>query len=179
VREALLELQSCGLVEARDNRGIFVGELTPRKFLEYLDVRAVLEGLAASLCCEHMSRAEIRELKETAEAIRKAGKENRIEDDIALDRVFITACCRFQERYLPKSLRLWPGEDTSAQAEPDTTFREHMAIIHAIEKGNPQDAEQRMRDHIVNSKHLIEERIKDGSFEPLWLKPKRLKEKNS
>ncbi len=182
VREALLELQSCGLVEARDNRGVFVGELTPRKFLEYLDVRAALEGLVASLCCEYITRAEIRRLKETAEAIRKAGKENRIEDDIALDKEFHHSLLQVSKNGILAQIieTYWPlARILSAQAEPDTTFREHMAIIHAIEKGSPQDAEQRMRDHIINSKHLIEERIKDGSFEPLWLKPKKLKEKDS
>src|SRR4029079_9354424 len=45
VREALLELEAYGLVEAVDNRGVFVSQLNADKLLESFDVREVLEGL--------------------------------------------------------------------------------------------------------------------------------------
>ena len=67
VRESLLELQFCGLVEAVDNLGMFVSGLGARTLVEAYEIREMLEGLAARLCCEHASRADLRELHELAE----------------------------------------------------------------------------------------------------------------
>ena len=51
IREALLELQVCGLVEAIDNRGMFVSPIDAQKLLDAFEIREVHEGLAARLCC--------------------------------------------------------------------------------------------------------------------------------
>src|SRR3954447_9663692 len=67
VRESLLELQSTGLVEAVDNLGVFVAGLDNAKLIEAYHVREMLEGLAARLCCEHASRADVRQLYELVE----------------------------------------------------------------------------------------------------------------
>src|SRR5688572_33032286 len=62
VREALLELRGLGMIDEIDKRGMFVGEQSRRRLVESYDVRAVLEGLAVRLCCDHITRAPIREL---------------------------------------------------------------------------------------------------------------------
>src|SRR5688572_31394801 len=61
IRESLLELQFSGLVRSVDNLGIFVSDLDVDRLLEGYEVREVLEGLAARLCCERASRADVRE----------------------------------------------------------------------------------------------------------------------
>lgn len=173
VREALLELQFTGLVEAHDNKGIFVGNLTPHKFLEYLDVRAVLEGLVASLCCEYISRAEARELRNMVAEIKKAAQENRLDDDAALDKKFHQRLLTISRNTVVAQITeaYWPVMKIfSAQTDPNTVFQEHMGILDAIEQDQRPEAENRMRQHIMNSKRLIEQRIRDNQFEPQWLK---------
>jgi DNA-binding GntR family transcriptional regulator len=175
VREALLELQFSGLVEARDNKGIFVGNLTPHKFLEYLDVRAALEGLVASLCCDHISRAEVRELKDIAAEIKIAARENRVDDDVALDKKFHQTLLKIAQNTVITQIieAYWPlMKIFSAKIDPNIVFQEHMAILDAMEQGQRSQAESRMREHILNSKRLIEQRIRDNQFEPQWLKEK-------
>src|SRR5437016_13257334 len=60
IRESLLELQSSGLVESVDNLGVFVAGLDNPKLLQAYQVREMLEGLAARLCCELVSRADLK-----------------------------------------------------------------------------------------------------------------------
>src|SRR2546423_14796308 len=90
VREALLELQAYGLVETIDNRGIFVSRLDKEKLLEAFDVRAVHEGLAARLCCDHANRAELRPLADLAESIFQLARERRLDEMGSGDRDFHT-----------------------------------------------------------------------------------------
>src|SRR5947208_16532515 len=56
VRESLLELQFTGLVRTVDNLGIFVSDLDGPRLLQAYEVREMLEGLAARLCCERAGR---------------------------------------------------------------------------------------------------------------------------
>lgn len=70
VREALLILQSRGLVSIAPNRGAIVRRVTRRECAETYLVRAELEGLAAQLAAE---RVTLRDLKELGELNRVLG----------------------------------------------------------------------------------------------------------
>jgi len=54
VREALLELKACGLVETVDNRGIFVTDLSIQRFARCVLTCGEMNegGWPARLCCE-------------------------------------------------------------------------------------------------------------------------------
>src|SRR6185437_14768485 len=69
VRESLLELQASGLVRSVDNLGIFVSDLDTHSLIHAYFIREVLEGLAARLCCERASRADVRDMYEMVERI--------------------------------------------------------------------------------------------------------------
>src|SRR3954471_1641355 len=69
VRESLLELQASGLVRSVDNLGIFVSDLDTHSLIHAYHVREVLEGLAARVCCERASRADIRAMYELNDRI--------------------------------------------------------------------------------------------------------------
>ena len=88
VREALCELQMSGLVEPIDNRGVYVSELGEQTLLEAYSIRPLHEGLAARLCCDHISRAEVRELGDLADSIYKWGQEGDYEKMGKLDKQF-------------------------------------------------------------------------------------------
>src|SRR3954452_351012 len=88
VREALLELAAYGLVEIIDNRGVYVSKIDKNRLLESFEVRAVHEGLAARLCCDRATRAELRMLAEMVEQMYKLGKGKKWEEMSSLDRQF-------------------------------------------------------------------------------------------
>lgn len=63
IRQALRRLEQTGLVVVVPNRGYFVSELTQHDAHEILELRAVLEGLAAFRACARLIDEEIEHLE--------------------------------------------------------------------------------------------------------------------
>src|SRR4051812_36285213 len=88
VRESLLELQASGLVRSVDNLGIFVSDLDTHSLIHAYYIREVLEGLAARLCCERASRADVRDMYDMVERIHQLALEGRLSERGLVDRQF-------------------------------------------------------------------------------------------
>jgi DNA-binding GntR family transcriptional regulator len=172
IRESLLELKACGLVETVDNLGVFVSNLDAVRLIQAYEIREVLEGLAARLCCQRASRADLAELTEIAQRIYRLARQGKKEDMGALDREFHHRIIRISRnemleqltesyRVLGKVLRV----DRNARAVRD----DHQAILKAIQTNQPDRAERLMRDHIRAAKTTIEQRVADGTFVPQWV----------
>ena len=172
VREALLELQACGLVETVDNRGMFVSRLNAEKLLESYDVREVHEGLAARLCCDRITRRQVRALRETAERISSLAGEGKFDEMASADRDLHqriiqiagnSSLIRLAENYCVL------GKIVRGNRDPYVVREEHLAILQAIEDGRGDDAERVMREHIRAGKRAIEEQLARGEFVPQWV----------
>lgn len=172
VREALLELQSVGLVESIDNRGMFVSEMSMEKLLESWDVREMHEGLIARVCCDHITRAQVQRLRIMAEEIFTLGEAGRLDEMGALDRKWHQKLLDISRNGMLKRLadnyRVL-GKVVRANRDPQAVRDEHIAILDAIEQGDSQQAEFRMRQHIRAGRLAIEKQIADGSFVPHWV----------
>jgi len=172
VREALLELQAFGLVETIHNRGMFVGRITPERLFESLDVRAVLEGLAARLCAEHTTRAQVRELGELAEQVYGKAMAHDPEDMTLLDRQLHdriielsgnATISRLAAEHRALGLIIRAGRD------PQRVREEHRALLRAIEEGRGDEAERLMKQHICAVKEALRQRLERGDFAPSWI----------
>lgn len=62
VREALLELEKCGLVIRSPNIGTTVTNLTSDEIREQIEIRLLLEKVAAQKACDRMTEDDFREL---------------------------------------------------------------------------------------------------------------------
>lgn len=175
VREALLELQSLGLVESIDNRGMFVSEMNMEKLLESCDVREMHEGLVARLCCDQITRAQIQRLRIMAEDIFSLGEAGQLDEMGVLDRKWHQKLLDISHNSMLKRLaenyRVL-GKVVRANRDPQAVRDEHMAILDAIQQGDSQQAESRMRQHIRAGRLAIEKQIADGSFVPHWVQEK-------
>ena len=172
VREALLELQAYGLVETVDNRGVFVSELSHQKLLDCFDVREMHEGLAARLCCDRITRAEVRELMAMAQSIHALATQEKVMEAASLDREFHQRLTHVSGNSmlirLAENYRVL-GKVIQMTRDPDAVRDEHLAILKAIEAGRADDAECLMRTHIRTGKQRLEEQIAQGKFVPRWL----------
>lgn len=172
VREALLELQFCGLVQAIDNLGMFVSGLGSRVVLDAFEIREVLEGLAARSCCENASRADLRELMELAEQIRRYGEEGHFDAVGAADRQFhfrmIVASQNQLLARLTDSYRVL-GMFVRANRNRQEVYEEHLEILKRIETNQPDEAETLARRHVAKSREEIARQVVEGAFVPCYV----------
>jgi len=172
VRESLLELQFCGLVEAVDNLGMFVSGLDPQLLIQAYEIREVFEGLAAPLCCQHASRADISELAQLVDRVHRLGQAGELEMMSALDRQFHyrtilisrnRLLARLTEGYRVLGMFVSVGRDIGQVRD------EHLDIVEAIRENRPEQAERFARGHVRATRQTIERQVSEGTFVPHWV----------
>jgi len=173
VRESLLELRFCGLVDAVEHVGVFVREFDPQTLLSAYEIREVFEGLAARRCCEHASRRDLRELRDMAERIYALAQQGQHEAMGALDRQWHQRTIAISgnpvlER-LTEGYRVL-GMVVRAHRDFDQVRREHLAILDAIEAGDATLAERLAREHVQAARAAVEAQVQCGDFTPAWVR---------
>lgn len=172
VREALLELQVSGLVRAVDNLGVFVSELGVDDLLQACEIREVLEGLAARLCCQQASRGDVEELRQLANEIHSHGRLGRQSPMGAGDRQFHNRMILISRNAILQRLTegyRMVGMLVRAERDINTVRDEHLAILDAIADDRPDDAEDLARRHVRASYQALAAKAADGSFSPQWI----------
>lgn len=172
VRESLLELQFCGLVAAVDNLGMFVSELDAHTLLAAYEIREMFEGLAARLCCQRASRAELRELKALAHRTYELARRQELEEMSEIDRQFHARMVRASQN--PLLTRLTEGYRVlglfvRANRPPRQVRDDHLRIVAAIEADQPDEAERLARRHVQDARQSIERQVAAGTFVPQWV----------
>lgn len=177
VREAIRKLQASGLVEMVPNRGAQVRGPSVRELLEAFEVRAELEGLAARIAATRIDAAGLDDLARAAELFRVAGGEfarlergQRVEQSARAD--WVRANDLFHRtvqlaagnerlrltiaevhRSFPRSLTSLPlVEDPRLMA---SNVADHHAVLDAIRRGEPDDAQRAMREHVLRAGDLV------------------------
>ncbi len=169
VRESLLELQFCGLVEAVDNLGMFVSELDARTLLAAYEIREMFEGLAARLCCQRASRADLRDLTELAHRTYELARQQNLEAMSETDRQFHARMVQAAQN--PLLTRLTEGYRVlglfvRANRPPRQVRDDHLAVVAAIEANQPEKAERLARRHVEDARKSIEQQVAEGTFVP-------------
>lgn len=172
IREALFELQRSGLIEAFDNRGIFVRKLDPQTIREFYIVRELFEGLAARECCGKLKPKDAAELRQMVEQVFQFANAGRQAEKVALDRDFHSRIVQISQNRLliamSQQYRVL-GKIVGASTDPKGTRDSHLAIIKAIESGDPLKAEAAAREHVRRVMHVVEQKIASGGADLQWL----------
>jgi DNA-binding GntR family transcriptional regulator len=154
VRDALRRLEAEGMLVHEPRAGLAVAKLDRQAVMELYVMREVLEGTAARLCARHASDLEVLELQDLVKL------EQQLKGDYEAlarhNRRFHEAIHRgAHNRYLEKSLSavndsMWllgrsqmllPHRAKAAAAE-------HAEIARAIQKRDPDAAEEAARKHV-------------------------------
>jgi DNA-binding GntR family transcriptional regulator len=178
VREALMEMKSLGLIETIDNRGAIASHINARAIVDCLEVREMMEGLAARLCCQRINREQLGQLRKMVMEVYDLSTSGQYHKAVWVDRNFHhrqielagnTMLIRLTENHwlLGKFLI----GDGVQKSDPPRTRDEHMAILDAIESGDEVEAERAARVHIRLSRDVTEKLIASGNFSPRWLVP--------
>ncbi len=158
VRTALARLEQEGLVIRETNRGARVRLISEEEAYEIIEVRVVLEGLAARKAAEKITVQQGDSLRAILEEMRVRHREGDLlgySDGNARLHRFIIECSghetvrKLVEMLKAQSVRfqyrtiLIPGR-------PDQSLSEHEAMVEAICSSNPDAAEEAVQFHLRN-----------------------------
>ena len=158
IREVLQILAQQGLVSAITNVGVFVREMGPQELLGAYQVREVLEGLAARLCCRTVSRADIESLESSAHQIYAARGPAKRSLRSELEREFHDRFLKLSdnETLIRQSAGYqFIGDIIVTDRDRDEVLEEHLSIVNAIATNKPDKAEKFARLHVVASAQSI------------------------
>lgn len=166
VRQAVLRLESEGLVVSHPNRGAVVTTLGPAAMLELFEMRSVLEGLAFSLALPNIDergRADLAQRLDALEHVQQnATRWIQLHDDFHMQlchyarRPRLTAQIRRLHQNVTPYLRLYLSTD-KAWEMPGF---EHRELLDVIERNDTKAAEQLMREHIMSAAHGVVEFVR-------------------
>lgn len=168
VREALRMLESRGLIESRGGGSFAVAELRnlldrsfdllvtveQADYAELFEVRRILEGEAAALAASRRTKAQIERMRQTIDDMERG---------LSSEERFITADLRFhlgvaeatKNRvvvHLMHAIRSLLQRSLSSSyhitGSPERAVEMHRLILEAIAARHPEEARQRMQEHV-------------------------------
>ncbi|MBA7555416.1 HTH-type transcriptional repressor RspR [subsurface metagenome] len=158
VREALRQLAAAGFVKMIPNQAIIVNDISIKDLREVLQIRGVLEGLAAWLAAFLITKEKIKVLETCNENMEKLIGQNNIiafvKESNKFHSVILEICennrlIQIREnladqvyKYRNISLHI-PGRLESA-------LKEHKEITEALKQGNADKADALSKTHIAN-----------------------------
>lgn len=154
VRDAIRRLEAEGMLEHERRNGLVVRQLDRQAVMELYVMREVLESTAARLCARHASDMEAAELGDLLKVER--GLQGDYAKLASHNRRFHEAIHRgAHNRYLEKSLStvndsMWllGSSQMLLPNRAKTALAEHAAIAAAIQKRDPDAAENAARAHV-------------------------------
>ncbi len=147
VREALLRLQSAGLVQVVSHRGVFVSEVSVAELVDIYTTRELLEEQAARLSVVHLTAEDMEFLEETASAMQSAADKQQLDELLALNREFhFTIYRAARRRHLLHLIeQLWDLSTRYAHlqlhAVPDRASEALYEIRSILSAGKRRDAD--------------------------------------
>jgi DNA-binding GntR family transcriptional regulator len=169
IREAMTRLEREGFVRTRPRRGIFVVRKTKREIVEMITVMAGLESMAARLAARRASNAEIAELHQLMDDFRSgpdgSGGGERLDEysdaNIAFHQAIIrmSGCALLGE--MTENLFIHMRAIRKITIHQDNrsarSIIDHMRIIEALERRDPDLAERLAREHTLGLAAHVEE----------------------
>ncbi|PSU35821.1 GntR family transcriptional regulator [Photobacterium lutimaris] len=171
LREAMMRLESMGLVERIPHVGARVVALSQEKLIEIYSVREALEGMAARLACEYITDEELIGLEELLDA-----HHQHIEQVEGVSYFHQQGDFDFHYRVIKASrntklisllcdelyhlLRMYRYQSQRSHSRPEQALKEHFHLLGALKERDAELAEMLMRRHIMRSRLLIEQKLK-------------------
>ena len=168
VREAIRKLELEGLVLMIPRKGAEVAEITRQDMEDVLVVRTALEELAVKDACDHITDAQLSELKKASNEFKKALLEGKdlvtcADADMHFHDVILSATNNRRLiqmlNNLSEQMYRYRMEYLKDERTHKTLIEEHDAIRRALKKHDKVKAGAAIRVHIDNQKRSILESL--------------------
>ena len=168
IREAIRKLELEGLVVMIPRKGAEVAEITRQDMEDVLEVRTALEELAVKDACDHITDAQLSELKKASNEFKKALLEGKdlvtcADADMHFHDVILSATNNRRLiqmlNNLSEQMYRYRMEYLKDERTHKTLIEEHDAIRRALKKHDKVKAGAAIRVHIDNQKRSILESL--------------------
>jgi DNA-binding GntR family transcriptional regulator len=161
VREALIRLESEGLITIVKNKGAFVRVITPTDVIEIFQLRILLEGYGARMCVEYIDKKQVRELYEELKSLEEIEGREDIKNKLGheLHKMITESTPNERFRNLVNSLYgQFARVRDMAGFIPDRhikSMQQHLKIAEQILADNGPGAERVMKQHLQSTMNDI------------------------
>ena len=163
VREAIRKLELEGLVVMLPRKGAYVANVSLKDVIDVLEIRASLEGLAASLAAERISDEDIKKLEaivdEFKEGVSESDVESLLKKDVEFHECIFKATNNKKLHQFINSLweQVYRFRVTYISDYDSTVniIEEHKMILDAIKRGDSEVAKKHAMEHIQKAENFI------------------------
>ena len=158
VREAIRKLAAEGFVKISPNQGVIVSIASIEDTQEVLQIRSVLEGLAARLATKVINGEEIKELEKYIEQMEYyANKDNALafsKMDVKFHELILNICGNNRLIQIRKNLsdqaHRYRIRSLSIPGRLKHSLKEHQEIVKALKRKDSEQAGRLSQKHIEN-----------------------------
>jgi DNA-binding GntR family transcriptional regulator len=162
VREAMMELTRKGLVETVKNKGFRVTRITDHELDEITQIRLLIEPPIVGRVAGTIPADAYVQLRSMAETIVTAAEEGDLTGFLTVDREFHAEILKHYGNArlvelatsLRLNTRLYGIKALSESNQLAESAEEHHGLVHLLEIGDGQAAEELMRRHISHARGL-------------------------
>ena len=159
VRDALRQLTTEGFLTGVPRQGLIVTDLSLKDIEEIYTMRAALEGAAARMSAQTISPSELVIIEDVCAQMAAAVEKDDVERLLALNRRFHEFLCSTarNRRLTEQVLRLYDAvrpiclTSLADRARARESLQEHEALVAAIRRRDPDEAERLAREHMTQS----------------------------
>jgi len=174
VREALIRLESTGMVRLHPGRGAVLSPVTDEEYIEWLQLRELLEGFAAREAALNASQRDVERLHALFAPFVGLDESNCPQDayaqaNVTFHQALITLA---QNHLLARVWRAFGHRQTMYRRHTikrlhrfSHSLREHLGIIEAIAQRDAALAETLARQHV---RSLYDDFVKSQTDAPPW-----------
>jgi DNA-binding GntR family transcriptional regulator len=164
VREALAQLESEGFVRSIPRRGIYIVRKTKREVIEIITAWAALESMAARLCTECATDAEITSLRTMFTTFENGHLHAKLDEYSEVNIKFHQAIIGMSHNSVLIALaenlfthmRMIRRKTIGEKDRVDRSIRDHLNIIKALEARDTERAEDLVRNHALGLAEHVE-----------------------
>ena len=178
MREILRNLVSDGLLELQPAKGYTVRKLSIEEVSQIFQAREAVEGLVARLACQRRGEEFMRSLGEIKKRLRRVDPKQDAAQGVFigndLHNLIIETADNFLLNQFYQKLKNLAGLTRNITKQSSSIEKEsqqaHLSIIEAIEEGDPDKAEQRMREHLRTTCRLLLDAFHKDLYPPNTLR---------
>jgi DNA-binding GntR family transcriptional regulator len=160
VREAMIDLVREGLVEIVPNKGFRVTAVDESDLDQITELRLLIEPPVVRKVTPDIPKKDLTELRRLAQAIVDRAAEGDLVEYTEADRIFHLRLLSYAHNDRMTNLvsdlrahtRLYGLADLLERGELTGVAREHLAIVDAIQRCDPEAVEQLMHAHISQTR---------------------------